>query len=213
MQPEINTGPDLLIKKRSRSYAIIPIMKVIQSGFSHSLVLACSFVLVSSATATSVPRISFNEMTDQSEVIATGHITRTWSDWDSTHKYIWTHYEMSVASTYKGQGAQTVVISEPGGVVGAMGIEVAGAVRYGVGDDVLVFLQRMPNGFLRTTGWGQGQYRVDERGALHASEALKTEELVGSPNAGLSSLDGHTLNEIAGRVSARVRARQNGGVK
>jgi hypothetical protein len=189
-------------------------MKAIQSGLSHwAAAIACTLLLVCSAGATSVPRISFNEMTDQSEVIATGRITRTWSDWDPTHQYIWTHYQMTVGSTYKGQGVETIEISEPGGVVGNMGMDVAGAVRYGVGDNVLVFLQRMPNGYLRTTGWGQGQYRIDERGALHASESLRAEDLQGRVNPGFSSLDGRTLVEVGGRVSARVRALQNGGVK
>jgi hypothetical protein len=188
-------------------------MKAIQSGISYWIGIACSLVLVCSAGATSVPRITFEQLIDQSEVVATGQITRTWSDWDPTHKYIWTHYEMSIASTYKGQTAQSVVISEPGGVVGPVGMEVAGAVGYGVGEKVLVFLQRMPNTYLRTTGWGQGQYRIDESGALHASEAIQGENLRGSAGPGLSSLDGHTLTEIGGRISARVRMMQNGGVK
>ena len=188
-------------------------MKAILSDRARWVAVACSLFLVCSARATSVPRISFTEMTDRSEVVASGHITRTWSDWDSTHQYIWTHYEMAVASTYKGQAAQTVEICEPGGVVGPVGMAVAGTVTYGVGEHVLVFLQRMPNGYLRTTGWGQGQYRIDEHGALHASEALKAENLLGGAGSGLSSLDGRTLTDIAGRVSARVRAAQNGGVK
>ena len=172
--------------------------------------IAFGLVLVCSARATSVPRISFEELTDQSEVIASGQVTRSWSDWDSTHKYIWTHYELSVSNTYKGQSGRSVVISEPGGVVGNIGMQIAGTVVYQPGDKVLVFLQRMPNGYLRTTGWGQGQYRVDASGIVHASESLRQENLLaaGGPGSSLTSLEGTSVSELVRRVTARVQSRR-----
>jgi hypothetical protein len=166
---------------------------------------AIALLVVSSAGATSVPRISFEEMTDQSETIATGEVIRTWADWDPTHKYIWTHYELAVSATHKGAAAQSVTISEPGGVVGGVGMSVAGAVSYAPGDKVLVFLQRMPNGYLRTTGWGQGQYRIDARGIVRASESLKSVDLVGNVLT-TTSLNGMRVDDLASRVKARVRA-------
>lgn len=170
---------------------------------------ACALLFAATASATSVPRLTFEELVDHSEVIATGHVSRSWADWDAGHKYIWTHYELAVSSAYKGTPASTVVISEPGGVVGGLGMAIAGTVSYKTGDNVLVFLQRMPNGYLRTTGWGQGQYRIDSNGSLHASASLSSVALVptGSARAGaaLTSLEGTSLLQIAARVSARVR--------
>jgi hypothetical protein len=170
--------------------------------------IACVLSFASAVHATSVPRLSFEELTDKSEVIATGQVTRSWTDWDATHQHIWTHYEVAVSTAYKGQTAPTVVISEPGGVVGNLGMRVAGSVAYQPGDSVFVFLQRMPNGFLRTTGWGQGQYRVDQRGRLHASESLKAVDLLPA-SSHLVSLEGTSLGEMAGRVAARIRVRGN----
>jgi hypothetical protein len=157
--------------------------------------VACGLFLAVAAHATSVPRLSFEELTDRSEVIATGQITRAWSDWDVPHSYIWTHYELAVASAWKGKPASTVIISEPGGIVGGIGMSVEEAVSYKAGDQVLVFLERMPNGYLRTTGWGQGQYRLDQRGSLHASESLR----------GMTTLEGRTVSDISTRIAARVR--------
>ncbi len=171
--------------------------------------IPAALLFAASAGATSVPRLSFEELTDHSEVIAQGQITRTWSAWDASHKYIWTHHEMAVAGAIKGTGASTVVISEPGGVVGGVGMIIAGSVAYRPGDKVLVFLERMPNGNLRTTGWGQGQYRVDSRGALRASESLNSVDLLGR-GAGLTSLEGHTVAEITARVAARIRSNPAG---
>jgi hypothetical protein len=181
-----------------------------QRSRSRWVGVALGLALVCSAKATSVPRISFEELTDKSEVIASGQVTRSWSDWDPTHKYIWTHYELTVANMYKGQATHTVVISEPGGVVGNIGMQVAGSVVYQAGNSVLVFLERMPNGYLRTTGWGQGQYRVDGRGTVHASESLRQENVLAGVGSGssLTSLDGVSVTELARRVTVRVQTRR-----
>jgi hypothetical protein len=170
--------------------------------------VAAGLLFTFAANATSVPRLSFEELTDRSEVIATGQITRSWSDWDTPHKHIWTHYELAVTAAYKGRSAQTVVISEPGGVVGNLGSLVAGSVSYQTGQKVIVFLQRMPNGYLRTTGWGQGQYTVDPAGHLHASEALRQVELQPSAAGGLASLNGISVSDMTAKITARVRRLQ-----
>lgn len=183
-------------------------MKGINTYRSRCLAFASSLLIVCSASATIVPRISFEELTDKSEVIAQGEISRTWADWDSTHKYIWTHYQLNVSATYKGQSAASVTISEPGGVVGGFGMGTAGTVAYAPGDRVLVFLERMPNGYLRTTGWGQGQYRIDARGIVHASESLKGVSLLASGAPTLTSLDGMRVTDVTTRVIARVRRAQ-----
>src|SRR5580700_2249544 len=131
-----------------------------------ALLFACN------VSATSVPSLTFEELTDRSELIVSGQVTRSWADWDSEHKFIWTHYELSVSNAQKGTPGLTVELAEPGGVVGIQGMAIAGAVVYQPGDHVLVFLQRMPNGYLRTTGWSQGKYTVDSTGRLHAAGSI-----------------------------------------
>ena len=174
----------------------------------------CVFLLTllwtSTAGATSVPGLSFEQLTDRSEMVITGEVSRTWTSWDSEHKYIWTHYELAVSATHKGANAATVVLSEPGGTVGLQGMAIAGAVGYQPGERVLVFLQRMPNGYLRTTGWSQGKYTVDAAGRLHPENARGGVELVsapGSPAAGmpLRTLNGMSVTELHGRIAARLR--------
>jgi len=180
------------------------------------LLLACS------ASATSVPSLTFEELTDHSEVIVSGQITRSWADWDSEHKFIWTHYELSVSGVQKGVAGATVELSEPGGVVGDRGMAIAGAVQYSPGDRVTVFLERMPNGYLRTTGWGQGKYTVDKTGRLRADASLRGIEVVkadqggkSNPAAGTSlrTLEGTTIGELRTRVAARVAAQRQGSAK
>jgi hypothetical protein len=181
------------------------------NGRIRRFICALSLVFVSRLGATIVPSLTFEQLTDQSEVVVQGQVTRSWSDWDGGHKYIWTHYEIAVASTQKGHAAATVVVSEPGGVVGDRGMSIAGVVGYSAGEQIAVFLQRMPNGYLRTTGWAQGKFEVDKTGHLHAAGASRGMEVVEqksqSPRGtSLRSLDGISVGELKTLVAARVAA-------
>jgi hypothetical protein len=175
-----------------------------------ALLFACN------VSATSVPSLTFEELTDRSELIVSGQVTRSWADWDSEHKFIWTHYELSVSNAQKGTPGLTVELAEPGGVVGIQGMAIAGAVVYQPGDHVLVFLQRMPNGYLRTTGWSQGKYTVDNTGRLHAETSLRGLDVVSAQKGAAAAtpvrtLDGMTVAELRSRISARLQ--EKGGAR
>jgi hypothetical protein len=164
------------------------------------------------AGATSVPQLSFEELIDHSDLIVSGQVTRSWAEWDSEHKFIWTHYEVAVSAAHKGTPGATAVVSEVGGIVGDRGMSVAGTVGYQTGEKVLVFLTRVPNGYLRTTGWGQGKYTVDEKNILHASASLRSIEIVqgkgtatGTP---IRTLEGMSSAELHNRIAARLRSQQ-----
>jgi hypothetical protein len=169
-----------------------------------------ALLLLPAASATTIAKLSFDQLTDNSEFVVSGTVTRSWTAWDSAHKYIWTHYEVSVLSEIKGRPGRKVEIEELGGVVGDAGMTVPGTVAYETGEKVLVFLSRFPNGYLRTTGWGQGKYRIDANNRLHADSSLSKVEIVSGPQAAASdsrTLEGMSLNEAAVRVTSRVRAR------
>lgn len=167
----------------------------------------------SGAFATLVPGLSFEQLTDQSEMVVSGSVVRSWSDWDSGHQYIWTHYEISVAAAYKGSPGRTLVVSELGGVAGNRAMSVAGTVSYAPGESVVLFLQRMPNGFLRTTGWGQGKYVVDKAGLVHGAapnglEIVKADGPGQAAATPLRTLEGMSAEQFRARIESRVRSRQ-----
>jgi hypothetical protein len=180
-------------------------------GIRWIAVFACGFAVLSTAHATSVARLSFEELTDQSELVVSGQINRSWAEWDAEHKYIWTRYELSVSATLKGSAASRVVFSEPGGIVGDKGMNIAGAVGYAPGEKVVVFLQRMPNGYLRTAGWSQGKFQVDQDGKLHGEasavglQPMGANARVATP---LRSLEGLNVTQLRGLVSARAGRKQ-----
>jgi len=169
-------------------------------------------LLAGTAWATSVPSLTFEQLTDQSDFVVSGQVTRSWSDWDSDHKFIWTHYEIAVARSQKGKSGATVTISEPGGMVGDRGMSIAGSVGYRPGEEVAVFLQRMPNGYLRTTGWAQGKFKIDASGHLHAEAPAHGLELAAHSARGTSlrTLEGITVADLSTRVGARLSVLRQG---
>jgi len=110
--------------------------------------------------ATIVPALTLEELVERSELIVQGHCVRTWSAWDAAGQFIWTHSEIQVAAAVKGRSGPTVVVSEPGGVVGNLEMVVEGVPHYRAGEDVVLFLYRTPIGVLRARGFGQGKYTI-----------------------------------------------------
>jgi len=110
--------------------------------------------------ATLVPRMSVEQMIDDSELIVHGTVLRSWSGWDNARQFIWTHYELQVSDMIKGLPSVKLVVSEPGGIIGETAMQIAGAPQYEIGDEVVLFLHRTPIGYLRSSGWGQGKFGV-----------------------------------------------------
>ncbi len=137
--------------------------------FSFALIL---FLGGSLLHATLVPRMSVEQMIDDSELIVHGTVLRSWSGWDRARQFIWTHYELQVSDMIKGLPSVKLVVSEPGGIIGETAMQIAGAPRYEVGDEVVLFLNRTPIGYLRSCGWGQGKFGVSSVGG--ASPVVRT---------------------------------------
>lgn len=146
--------------------------------------------------------MSLEDIVDASESIIHGTVLRSWSAWDEGHQYIWTHYEVQVADRLKGGPPGTLVISEPGGIVGETALQIAGTPQYEVGEEVVLFAERTPLGYLRTCGWGQGKFRVDRTAARNAATVragARGIQLVERSPAGESkSLKATPLGEVNG---------------
>ena len=184
--------------------------------FSFALIL---FLGGSLLHATLVPRMSVEQMIDDSELIVHGTVLRSWSGWDRARQFIWTHYELQVSDTMKGLPSVKLVVSEPGGIVGETGMQIAVAPRYEVGEEVVLFLSRTPIGHLRSCGWGQGKFGVRSLGGAgpvvrSAVAGVSFVEAPGEPPAGLkkaqtpvASFSGLALAEFKTRLRTLIRAR------
>jgi hypothetical protein len=104
---------------------------------------------------------SVEESARTSDAVVRGTVLSTTSRWDAGH--IVTDVEIAVTSAWKGQPGRQVTVTIPGGVVGDLGQRVDAAPEFTVGEEVVVFVQRAPNGRMnRVNGLAQGKYRVED---------------------------------------------------
>ncbi len=106
---------------------------------------ALALLLGPLAHATVIARESIEQMTQASEVVIRGRVLRTEAQWDEAHRSIWTYAEVKVEEALKGTAPMIILVRSPGGEVGDIGQLVAGAPRFEVGEDVVLFLFRPPD--------------------------------------------------------------------
>ncbi len=115
------------------------------------LSLSVALAVPGSALATVVLSMSMEEMTARVPLVVHGTVHRVDVQWDDGRAKIWTHTEVVVRETLKGSPRTTVLVKQPGGVVGAVGQQVSGAAQFTPGEEVVLFLEPAvdePNAFV-----------------------------------------------------------------
>jgi hypothetical protein len=105
---------------------------------------------------------------------------------------------MRVTDAIRGTGAQSVVVSEPGGSVDGVSQGFSGMNAWAPGENVVVFLHHVPNGYLRVTGGEQGSAHITADGRVRLSAAGVLES--GRAGTDLRHLSGMTLDDFKSRV-------------
>jgi len=185
-----------------------------------SSVAAGLLLVAATGWTTLVPRMTLEQMAEESHRILHGTVVRVWSGWDAGRQVIWTHAAVRLHETLKGEPAEEIVVSEPGGEVGGMEMRVAGAPRFEPGEELVLFTTKTPIGYLRTCGWGQGKFIVQEEGGAKkvAGPVLRGVSLVAPSGKGrgaerqaaspLQSLDGLPLSEFKLRIRRLLERNQ-----
>jgi hypothetical protein len=168
----------------------------------RKLIGAATFCAFTAAAAT-MPRFSLEELVSRSEIIAQAQVVSSWPAWDAQHKYIWTHYQMRITDAIRGN-VKTVVVSEPGGTLDGVSQAFSGMNAWTPGDNVVLFLHHVPNGYLRVTGGEQGDARItaDGRVRMSAVGVMNT----ASAGTDLRHLSGIALQDFKARVRATAAA-------
>jgi hypothetical protein len=117
-------------------------------------------VIAWSAEASSVIQAEVSELTAASDVVARGKVKKLESRWTADRHRIVTDVEIEVAETLKGSPERTVVIQQPGGVVGDIGQHVSGLASFEPNEEVVVFLEKTGPKYM-VAGMAQGKYRVE----------------------------------------------------
>ncbi len=132
------------------------------------------------AAATSLVRLSLEQLSQASTEIVRAHVVRQQSQWNSNHTWIVTLTTVALDQSVKGQPPATLVLEQPGGTVGNIHVYVPGTIRFFPQSHYLLFLERSgadPSRFL-LVGMGQGAYRIYR-------DAMTKEERVILPFGGL----------------------------
>jgi len=118
---------------------------------SRRPLVALALLAPLSVFATVVIAMSMEEMTARSPLVVRGTVHRVDTQWAEGRTKIWTYSEVVVHETLKGTGRTSVLVKQPGGVMGTIAERVSGAAVFTPGEDVVLFLEPAvdePNAFV-----------------------------------------------------------------
>jgi hypothetical protein len=121
------------------------------------------------ARATVLTYLDTKQLTEQSSIIVRGRVFR--QEAVRSDRLIWTDTFVKVSEWVKGSGAvgQIVAFRQPGGETKTLGLRVAGAAQFSLGEEVLLFGKSIGKRFV-PIGMCLGKYRIlkDSAGNLLA---------------------------------------------
>jgi MYXO-CTERM domain-containing protein len=115
------------------------------------------------ATTSTVAALGIDDLTDRADRVVRVRVTQVTPYQD---RVVRTRIELEVQEEWKGAGDLTIVLDQPGGVLGARGTLVFGMPRFAEGDDVVLFLSEDALIGTRVLGLAQGAFEVVAGGAV-----------------------------------------------
>jgi hypothetical protein len=112
------------------------------------------------AEATSVEGMSLRDLVVHSPSVVRGTVLGSASHWNDDRSLIVTDVQVRVDEVLKGQPVSLVTLTEPGGRVGALRVDVDGASAFPDGGEVVLFLSTDRRGNAHVTGLFQGRFDV-----------------------------------------------------
>jgi hypothetical protein len=116
-------------------------------------------VFLTPAHATTVRRLSFDELVSKAEMIVAGQVTdsRTYRTGDG--KLILTSYTIQVGENIKGKAPATVTVTTVGGKVGNTVLRVSGMPQFQTGENTVLFLENYGT-YTTVVGLNQGKFGI-----------------------------------------------------
>ncbi len=134
-------------------------------AFSRAIVMISamalgSLTLAQTAQATSLVKLTTDQLVDASDAVIRGKIVEIWTEQDSDG-VVWTRTQVAVEHTYKGDASRTAwIIDQIGGTWGQARTIVHGGARFSVDENVILFLETLGNGRTVPVGMQQGKYTL-----------------------------------------------------
>lgn len=109
--------------------------------------------------ASTLQRLSLNDMIQKSTMIVRGTI-QPGAVPALRRSLIYTHYQVSVTTAFKGSPGKTIDVAVPGGALNGTQQMVAGAPTLAPGEDCVLFLWTSKSGLTQVIGLSQGLFNV-----------------------------------------------------
>ncbi len=122
------------------------------------LSLFLAFLSLTAIRATTLVRLSLDQLAAGSDAVARVNFSGAQSRWENGS--IWTVTTAQVVETMKGKLPAEILLRLPGGRVGHLTSKVEGTPKFIPGDDAVVFLKRTPAGGFTVAGWVEGTFRI-----------------------------------------------------
>ena len=172
------------------------------------VILACPV-----ARATVLQRLYLDDMAEKSVVVVHSTVLGSRAEWNASRSSIWTVYTVRAHRYLKGFLGETFEFREPGGIVGNVGMNVAGAPEFSTDEEVLLFL--WTDGRSRRyqcIGLEQGALRVRQDGLVklvNRSIPVRVERTGQAPppmRSGLARVSGTSreLGTLLGEVATAL---------
>ena len=114
------------------------------------------------AESTTITKVGLPELARRSPTIVHGTVVSTQSHWTDDHTLIVTDVRVRVHTVVRGDPAREIILTQLGGEVGKLRVDVDGAAPLVVGNEAVLFLHEDARGQLAVTGLSQGRFPVVE---------------------------------------------------
>ncbi|HEX8369511.1 MAG TPA: DUF4214 domain-containing protein [Pyrinomonadaceae bacterium] len=137
--------------------------KIFKSALRALSFLAVVVFLTQTGMGTTAKLASDDQLILTSRLVLTGNVQAVQAEWDKKRQNIYTYVSVRVSEVLKGQiRNDIIVVKQAGGIVGDDEIMIDGAPKYKVGQEVLLFLNTLPDGSLTVAHLFQGKYEIVE---------------------------------------------------
>ena len=127
---------------------------------STSFVFALLLLATVSLRATTVQRLSLEDLVKKAHHIVAGRVQSSRTYWSDNRKVILTDYTIDVNEDIKGQYKGTIEVTTIGGKIGQVELHVSGMPSFAKGEDVVVFTEASGR-YEVVLGLAQGKFTVE----------------------------------------------------
>lgn len=172
------------------------------------LELATVLMFCHASRATSLARMSVEQMAHASDAIVRAKCISSATNWEEGE--IWTFTGFQIEESWKGATPSRVTVRLIGGKFGQITSHVSGVPQFHAGEDVVLFLQHAPRGNFSVVSWEQGTFRIGHN-ARDKSEVV-TQDTASFPVFDASRREFETVG-IRGLPLRDFRARVRKGIE